>query len=259
MTRWATALAVGLGAVGSANAQDNGINIRAALWAEDESVSDRHPLFPEDEGQPRQALLEPGSLIRKPTRLTIDTGFDFGRFANLAAGLTVTDTFRIEAEVSYLQHDVEVSRAFQMENQDLDENETSRLVVSQGAPRLDYDQIVAEGLGRVETKATFANGVYDLPFGGANFAPYIGAGVGVAQTNLNYTPGGTALLNESDTVVAYQFMLGAHYQAGRKTDVTFGARYRGMGTADITVDLLPPEFSFEGEGFVGEIGLRRTF
>ncbi|MEM9988728.1 MAG: hypothetical protein AAF723_04340, partial [Pseudomonadota bacterium] len=103
-----------------------------------------------------------------------ETSFDFGRFANLAAGFKVAQNFRVEAEVAYLQHDVDVGRAFQLENQDLGNGQDSSLAIllrEEDVRELDLASILSGGVGKVETKATFANGFWDVPLQQGRLTP----------------------------------------------------------------------------------------
>ena len=188
-----------------------------------------------------------------------DAGFDFGRLSRLATGLTLPGPFRIEAEVSYLQHNVDMSRAFSMKNQDLDDEDEGRLPDTPDARSVDVGAVVADGLGRVETKATFANGFMDLPWQRGALTSYLGAGVGIAEVDVDYRPGGVEVVNHSSTVLAYQVMVGADYAVGDHFDWTLSARYRGMSNHNMESNVLPAAFQVEGDGLITEFGLRRRF
>ncbi len=68
---------------------------------------------------------------------------------------------------------------------------------------------------------------------GTPFVPYIGIGVGMAQAKLdNFAVRGTLLANSSDTVFAYQPMVGVRYHI---TDaLALGVEYRYFATVDPT-------------------------
>ncbi len=241
-----------------------GYYVEASLWDKPLEPTDEFAKFDfETDFQdidPSIIALTSGLGNNPSRRINLDTGFDFGRFANLAAGYAFGNALRVEAEVSYLQHDVDVFRSFSLDNQDLEEEGLLQFAMPQGEGfGVDVSGSVAEGRGTVETKATFANGFYDMPFGGRNLSPYLGAGVGMAQVRVDYRAETPTPMQMDDTVLAFQVMAGASYQLGREIDVVFGARYRGMGEASVSQELLPPAFSLEGEGFVGEFGLRRDF
>ncbi|MEM9421352.1 MAG: P44/Msp2 family outer membrane protein [Pseudomonadota bacterium] len=190
---------------------------------------------------------------------SFDAGSNFGRLSRLATGFSLPGPFRVEAEVSYLQHNVDMSRAFTLNSQDPDENDEALLFDRTSTIGTDFDAIVTDGLGKVETKATFANGFMDLPWQQGAFSPYLGAGVGVAEVDVDYRPNGVEVLNQSSTVFAYQFMVGADYSVGERFDWTMTARYRGMSNHDVRSDILPSAFRMEGDGLITEFGLRYGF
>jgi opacity protein-like surface antigen len=71
-----------------------------------------------------------------------------------------------------------------------------------------------------------ANVYYDL--GSGSLRPYLGVGAGFAQTELEATftpPLGTPVVDNEDTGLAYQIMLGASFDPGSSFVVDFGYRY----------------------------------
>ena len=114
-----------------------------------------------------------------------------------------------------------------------------------GAVGYDYGQIRAEGEIRYSSvdldevngisspisadlsALTFmVNGYYDHEMGNSPVTPYIGGGLGIADSELD----GTGITSNSETDFAYQFMLGLGYDVGSTTALT--AEYRYVGIAD---------------------------
>lgn len=255
-----------LGASGSALADDKGYNVTASLGGSDdglpyafsETIND--PLTRSNE----TVLTAPSTTTTMLPRGAVagfDSEFDFGRFANLAAGLHLTKNFRVEAEVSYLQHDVDMFRAFQIENQDFnvkDEEDPDQPYMSDPLD-IDLNRLITDRQGRIETKATFANSFLDLPIKGRAIKPYIGAGIGVAQIDVDYRPGGLRVIDDSQTQMAYQVMIGATYAVRGQMDMVINARYRGLEGAEFDSSILPKELDLSGEGVVAEFGFRHNF
>lgn len=114
-----------------------------------------------------------------------------------------------------------------------------------GALGYDYGQFRAEGEIRYSTvdldevngistpistdlsALTFmVNGYYDHEMGNSPVTPYIGAGLGIADSELDATGIGSS----SETDFAYQFMVGLGFDVGSSTALT--AEYRYVGIAD---------------------------
>lgn len=89
--------------------------------------------------------------------------------------------------------------------------------------------------GDVSTLALMANGIYDFRSGTSAFAPYLGAGLGVARFSLiDAGVVGSPTEDNDDTVLAYQLIAGIGYELSPTT--TLFADYRLFGTAN-------PEFT----------------
>jgi outer membrane protein OmpA-like peptidoglycan-associated protein len=86
------------------------------------------------------------------------------------------------------------------------------------------------GGGHTSSVAGMANAYYDfLP--DSRFDPYVGAGIGVARVNFSGIRGaGATVIDDSDTVFAYQGIVGARYLVAPQWDL--GAEYRYFATAD---------------------------
>ncbi|MEM9421463.1 MAG: hypothetical protein AAF986_02995 [Pseudomonadota bacterium] len=181
-----------------------------------------------------------------------DDEFDFSKITNLVAGISLSRSVRFEGEVSYLQHDVDVFRSFVLSNQDLD-GSVSTL-------RVDLDGLLVDNVGRVRTKTSFANAIFDLPLKHGHLTSFMGAGVGLAEVDIDYAPNRVSIVNESKMAFAHQFMVGASYRPNLDTELVLNARYRGMVSGDfIDPNMLLEGFSVKDENIVGEVGFRRNF
>ncbi len=108
----------------------------------------------------------------------------------------------------------------------------------------DLDQFEAYGLGLdaegdVSSTSLLVNGIYVfLPE--QRLRPYVGAGIGVARVSINDAEVlGVTIADDSDSVFAYQFMVGMEYDVGPRTALYAGYHY--LATED-------PQFQAEGGG-----------
>lgn len=98
----------------------------------------------------------------------------------------------------------------------------------------DYDDfsnaaIAPAGLGgSIETYVGMANAYYDF-YNETNWTPYVGAGLGIAQQNVDSL---TLQLDDEDTVLAYQAMAGVAHKIDPYENVHVGFGYRYFGTED---------------------------
>lgn len=69
-----------------------------------------------------------------------------------------------------------------------------------------------------------ANGYYDHEMGNSPLTPYVGVGLGIADTDLNLA--GTSVGDETN--LAYQFMVGLGYEVAPNVVLTGGYRYFGI-------------------------------
>ena len=193
-------------------------------------------------------------------------GYDPARFerADLRSQLGVVSTLtasrrfggiRLEAEASTLQNDVSDAESF---------------AILRGAPRmgadasnpdigLSVDEVVGRA-GKVETRAGYLNGYYDLDTGRSDLTAHLGAGVGAAEVDLWYAPqggaGGDAIVAQTDRVAAFQLMAGGRYEVSRKAELLFGARYRGLA-GGAGADSAP--LRVESGGLIAEVGYKARF
>ena len=172
--------------------------------------------------------------------------FDTGFAANLALGYRF-DPFRIEAEYSFMNNDC----------------------TEAGAGGLS-----SAATGNVNLKALMFNAYRDFTIGDWAWIPYIGAGIGVYQSEINSlypdffaTIGapfvGVPVNTTSDIPLAYQFRVGASRPLGERTEFFTGYRYfhgETLTFASAPFASFAPTFSPDGaEMHNVEFGLRVRF
>ena len=124
----------------------------------------------------------------------------------------------------------------------------------------DFDETTGLGLsldstGDVTGTAFMVNGYYDF-VNSSKFIPYIGAGLGYANVEINdyNIPGsGVPDYNDDDSVFAYQFGAGIGYAINEK--IMIDLKYRYFSTADPEFDTSEVEIS--GNKFC--LGMKYSF
>ena len=91
------------------------------------------------------------------------------------------------------------------------------------------------------------------------FTPYVGAGLGVGFVNVDYAPSGVGIVNDDETVFAYQLVAGASYDLSDRTALFVQYRYRATEDVETKVDLFPASLDVENRASVIEAGLRFNF
>jgi opacity protein-like surface antigen len=147
---------------------------------------------------------------------TVTTELDTGFIVGGALGYQL-QAFRLEGEFAFLQNDVD---------------KLSAMGISLGAD------------GDVSVMSGFANVYFDFDTM-TPWTPYIGGGVGIANVANDVSVMGIQLVDDDDSVFAYQVKAGVSYSVNPTTDVTVG--YRFLGTDDVSLKTVDG-FSIQGDG-----------
>jgi len=122
-------------------------------------------------------------------------GMDHDWTQHLGLGYAFQGGFRLEAELGH--------RFNQLNEDDL------------------FNEALLSGGGDVHAWSAMANAFYDFNRGGA-LEPYVGVGVGAARLTTNY---GGGFVDDQDTVVAYQALVGIAASITEQLDLDVGFRY----------------------------------
>lgn len=144
--------------------------------------------------------------------VTVNTEFDTGLALGAALGYDF-NRFRVEGEISYQKTDIDK--------------------VTMG--------ISADASGDISSLAFLINGYFDFVNDSA-FTPYISAGLGYAQIDLNdfnVAGSGEPDYSQDDTVFAYQIGAGIGYAVSEK--LTIDLKYRYFATEDPEFDTTEAE------------------
>lgn len=115
--------------------------------------------------------------------------------------------------------------------------------------------------GESSALALMANGYYDFKTV-TKVTPYIGAGVGIAKVKADgYDGNGISnIIDDQDTVLAYQFIAGAEYPISANTSVTGEYRYFATDDADVTTNAggaVNTDINFNSHSVL--VGLKHNF
>lgn len=112
-----------------------------------------------------------------------------------------------------------------------------------GIKEIDLNNVSANSVsGSVDNTSGMVRALWDLRTG-TSFVPYIGIGVGASHVTLdNVRANGTPLSNSSDTVFAYEPIVGVNYLV--TPNLALGLEYRYFATVD-------PSFAFAPGGRLG--------
>jgi len=111
------------------------------------------------------------------------------------------------------------------------EDDVSSHTLNGGAP-------LAGPTGGINMAGVLFNGYYDFSTASA-FTPYVGAGLGVAMVEAEGFGVATIpdVLDDDDTVIAYQLMAGIGYDLSDRTNLFAEYRYFGTESADVTTSV----------------------
>jgi opacity protein-like surface antigen len=146
-------------------------------------------------------------------KASFDPGYGFLFAAGLDAG-----QFRVEGEIGYRSADVDDLKVF-------------------GTGGLSN--------GDISVLSFMANGYYDFEKPNSSWTPYVGAGLGIIDSDLEGN-NPSFRVTGGNTNLAYQFMLGLAYQMNSSLALTAG--YRFLGT-----------FAFDENVMINELNLGLRF
>ncbi len=208
------------------------------------------------------ATLQPvGVPVTPDTSVAWTTEFENGVFLSGAYGYELPVGLRIEGELSYTSNDVDthagVTLAGSIAADGLDA--ANLLIGTDAAVGIEIGDLVADGQGSVETLGVAANVYYDFDFEGSPFSAYVGGGLGLAQVDVDYSPSGFVIVDDNDTVLLYQVMVGGEYALSDTLSLYGGYRYRATPDVETEVSLFPADLDIEYSANILEAGVRVAF
>lgn len=178
--------------------------------------------------------------------LSAEDSTDRGRIFGGALGYEWRSGWRAEAEVTHRKND------FDSVTIDSDGGLGAQLGFgSLNGATLDIS-------GDVTSLAGMANLYYDVPLGWP-IRPYVGAGIGFARIDAELDLGALRLVDETDTVLAWQFKAGLSYPATERISLSVGYRYFETQDAELSETVGGRTFDSEYRSHNLELGVRFSF
>jgi opacity protein-like surface antigen len=252
----ASVTAVALMTSGTALAADFYVSGSIGLVDQDDSGNDGR--FSSDFTTGAVTGVTPPLTVPSGSKVGWDTKFDDGSAYNLAVGMII-ESFRIELEYSITEADVDKHTGVSAAGIDLTSIDAGVLISgNEGDLGVTVGDLVANGKGSVETESFFLNGFYDF-HNSSNFTPFVGAGIGYSNIDVDYKPSNVRIINDDDDVISYQLSGGLSYAFNEFFHVVASVRYRTSDDASVKSSLLPARFDIENESLMYDIGLRYHF
>lgn len=174
-------------------------------------------------------------------RSSYDTGYHIGG----GLGYTLDTGIRLELEMLYHNNNVD----------SLAVRNDGGVGTALGVGSLSGLNLKADG--DVSVFAGMVNAFFDINTGTA-WTPYIGGGIGIASVSADISSSGVKLVDDSDTVFAWQAAVGLSYPLSPKTSIGAGYRYFGTGDPDLRTTN-GARFESEYDAHLIEAGLRYRF
>ncbi|WP_082701209.1 outer membrane protein [Erythrobacter sp. YT30] len=191
------------------------------------------------------------------TELAWETENDTGFAISGQIGYDFGNGFRAELEGTYNEYNVDTHTGLTVGGANIDAVDVA--VLTRGTPDAanpTVGAVIADGQGDVSNLGIFANVFYDIQTG-SGFKPYVGAGVGYQSTDVEYSPSGVLVGDDSDGSFAYQAMAGASFELSEQAEIFGQYTYRSnFSDADIELDLLPATLGVESAQSIISAGVR---
>ena len=139
-------------------------------------------------------------------------------------------TFRGEIEVAYREND---------------------------ADELDIGGFIFDIDGDITAKSILFNGFYDFDLG-SGWRPYFGAGLGAAQVEMDFETNVAQIVDDEETVVAFQVSAGFGYQIVESVTISVGYRFFATDEIEFT-DESGSRFETDYHAHTIEGGIRIVF
>ncbi|MEM7767085.1 MAG: outer membrane beta-barrel protein [Pseudomonadota bacterium] len=186
------------------------------------------------------------------------TEFDGGLALAAEAGLKYANGLRSGIEIAYLQSDVDTHVGVTLGGGSIDGVDAAALAGSADPLGVTVGELVSDGRGEISSTAVFANVYYDFNRDGP-LSPYLGAGIGFADVDVEYAPSGVGIIDDGETAFAYQVKVGASYALTEAIEAYGEYAYRASEDIEVSNALFPGTLDIENEANVFAVGLRYTF
>lgn len=186
------------------------------------------------------------------------TEFDSGYALAGEVGRNVTPNVRLGVELAYSQSDVDTHEGVTLGGDNIGGLDAAALTGSADALGVTVAEVVSDGRGEIESLGVFANAYYDFNPDGP-FVPYLGAGIGFTDVDVTYEPSGVGIIDDGETVFAYQLKAGASWIVSDTLEFFGEYAYRASEDIEVDNDLFPGTLEVENQQNVFAVGARFRF
>ena len=199
-----------------------------------------------------------GAVVDAATPIDWNSSIDDGTNYGFIIGRNFYNNFAVELEVAMSSNDVTSHSSVSTLGLTLDDINSSLLT---GADGPTIGEIVGAGTGNVDVDWYFVNAKYSVGLT-EKLSAYAGAGLGMASVDVDYQPSGISVIDDSDSVFAYQAIIGLNYRFTDTIDGFVTAKYLDADTAEMSADsgdLLPIDYEFDVDSTDFQLGLKYKF
>ena len=201
-----------------------------------------------------------GTPLPSGTPVAWESEFDGALAFAAGFGRHFGDGFRAELELGFQANDVETHNNVKAAGLNLTDEDAAVLISGSPALGATVGTIVAAGEGEVSNTFVMVNGYYDFrEIMDGPVSPYVGAGIGVSNVKVEFSPSGVGIIDDSQTVFSWQLMGGLNWDVEENMTLYAGGRYRATGDVEVDIDLFPAALEIENRGMLFEVGLRYRF
>ena len=187
-----------------------------------------------------------------------ETEFDSGFLGAAEFGRRFDSGLRVGVELSYGSSDVDTHTDVTLGGGAIGALDAAAIAGSPTALGVTIADVVADGRGDLDTFNIFLNGYFDFDTGGP-LTPYVGAGIGYSQIDVQYTPSGIAVIDDNGDAFGYQFKAGASFQFDSPIEVFGEFTYRASEDVELQNSLFPGTLDIENEQMIFAAGVRYNF
>ena len=187
-----------------------------------------------------------------------DTEFDGGSVFAIELGKKFDNGFRLGLEGLRSKADVDTHTGVTLGGGAIGSLDAASIASSPDPLGVTVAQVVADGQGDISQSALFANLYYDFNKDGM-LQPYLGAGIGIADVEVDYRPSDIQVIDDSETKFAYQGKAGVTLAFDSPLEFFGEVAYRKTSDVETENVLFPGTLDIENEQTSFSAGLRYKF
>jgi opacity protein-like surface antigen len=199
-----------------------------------------------------------GTAVAAGTPYGWNTEFDDGMAISGEIGMRYGGGLRSGLELAYSKSDVDRHSGVTLGGTVIDGVDAAVLTGSATQLGVTVGQVVDDGQGDITNTSLFANLYYDFNIGGG-LEPYVGAGIGIAKVDVDYSPSGVGIINGDDTAFVWQLKGGVTWKIDPSWEAYGEYAYRQTDDVSFDNQLFPGSLNIENTQSVISAGVRFRF